>query len=184
MTDPIAISAITVTSIVLVTACSVTDILSRRIPNLFLAPALSLGLICYGLDSGMSGLYESFLGLFIGIAVLMPIYIMGGTGAGDVKLLGVVGALLGFQGVFVAAVATFVCGGLLGTAWILWRIIDALPAVQFLHHTQLKSAGLSSSNAWMPKRKILGTTIPYAPAIACGTYFSLWHLGYFSQVGL
>jgi len=183
-TDPIVISVITVTSIVLVTACSVTDILSRRIPNLFLATALSLGLLCYGLDSGISGLYESLIGLFIGLAVLMPVYIMGGTGAGDVKLLGVVGALLGFQGVFVAAVATLVSGGLLGTAWILWRILEALPAVQFLRHTQLKTTGLNTLDVPMPKRKTLGTTIPYAPAIASGTYFSLWHLGYFSQVAL
>jgi prepilin peptidase CpaA len=178
--DPIATSVVTLISLVLVTACAVTDVLSRRIPNLFLATAFSLALICYGLDKGISGLIDSCLGLLVGLAMLTPIYILGGTGAGDVKLLGVVGSLLGTQGVFIAGVATFISGGLLGIIWILWRIIDAFFAEQFLRYSQLKSVGLSPISGLIPHVKIHGSSFPYAPAIACGTYTTIWYLGLLS----
>lgn len=181
--DPIATSVITVTLLVLVTACSVTDIKSRRIPNLFLATALSLAFICHGFDSGISGLFGSFVGLLIGMALLMPIYMVGGTGAGDVKLLGVVGALLGSHGVLVAGVATLVSGGLLGVAWMLWRILDAVVATHFVRFTQLRSAGLSHVDVSASKVKILGTSFPYAPAIACGTYVAIWYFGLLGPIG-
>jgi len=173
--DPTISSVIAITSLALVSACSVTDILSRRIPNQFLVTALALALICHGYDSGAIGLIKSTLGLFIGMAMLMPFYLLGGTGAGDVKLLGVVGALLGAQGVLVAGAATFVCGGLLGGAWILWRIIDAYFKAQFLSYTQLKSVGLFPMIGLMPQVKIRGTSFPYAPAIASGTYIAIWY---------
>jgi len=173
--DPTISSVIAITALALVSACSVTDILSRRIPNQFLVAALSLALICHGYDSGASGLFNSILGLGIGMAMLLPFYLLGGTGAGDVKLLGVVGALLGTQGVFIAGPATFVCGGLLGGAWILWRILDAYFRAQFLSLTQLKSVGLLPMIGLMPQVKIRGTSFPYAPAIACGTYIAIWY---------
>ncbi len=180
MDDPITASVVALTSLILVSACSVTDIVDRRIPNLFLAMALSLALISHGLGGGLAGLLDSFIGLAVGLGLLMPFYLLGGTGAGDVKLLGVVGALLGIKGVLVTGAATLICGGVLGIAWLLWRVADAWFAAQFASYTRLKSVGQLPMNAVLPNAKLRGTTIPYAPAIACGTFFAIWYLGLLS----
>ncbi len=171
---------VTLTALMLVTACSVTDILSRRVPNLFLAVGLSLALLTHGLGGGLTGLFDSMIGLTVGLGLLMPFYLLGGTGAGDVKLLGVVGALLGVKGTLITGAATLIFGGLLGVAWIGWRIVDAWFATQFANYTRFKSAGLLPIHTLLPEANFRGTTIPYAPAIACGTFFAIWYLGLLS----
>lgn len=180
MSDPISSSIVTLTALALVAGCSVTDILSRRIPNLFLATALSLAFITHGVGGGVTGVLDSVIGLAVGLGILMPFYVLGGTGAGDVKLLGVVGALLGVKGVLVAGAATLIAGGLLGIAWLIWRFADAWLSAQFAFIARFKSAGLLPMATLMPDTNLKGTTIPYAPAIACGTFFAIWYLGMLS----
>ena len=46
-------------------------------------------------------------------AILLPGWLMGFTGAGDVKLMAAVGAWLGHPEGFIAAVATLIAGGLI-----------------------------------------------------------------------
>lgn len=163
--------------IVLVLACSITDIRSRRIPNQFLMIALSLALVCHGLAGGIDGLFDSSLGLVIGMVMLLPLYMLGGTGAGDVKLLGTVGALLGAQGAFVAGVATFICGGILGGAWILWRLFDRHVAPHFWHLSAMNNPGMAPLNNSLEPMKLRGASFPYAPAIAGGSILAVWYLG-------
>ena len=116
--------------------------------------------------------------------MLFPIYFLGGTSAGDVKLLAVVGALFGSNGALIAGVATYIFGGVLGVLFIIWRVIEPVLAAHISQH--LRANGPTAS----PQIKTLthGTSgdsgFPYAPAIACGTYYSLWHLGYFGQVAV
>ena len=45
----------------------------------------------------MSGLGWSLVGTIVGLALLLPLYAIGGMGAGDVKLLAGVGAWVGPQ---------------------------------------------------------------------------------------
>lgn len=46
-------------------------------------------------SNGFDSLVQSFLGLVVGLGVLLVPFALGWIGAGDVKLLGVIGALLG-----------------------------------------------------------------------------------------
>ena len=111
-----------------------------------------------------------------------PIYFLSGTSAGDVKLLGVVGALLGTKGALIAGVATLCFGGVLGILFMAWRKIEPILVTHI--------AQIVGSNGPTERPMITTTTsdsawkavFPYAPAIACGTCYALWHLGYFSQV--
>ena len=48
----------------------------------------------------------------LGIALFLPPYIFGGMGAGDAKLMGAVGAVVGAKGVFISAVLTALYGGI------------------------------------------------------------------------
>ncbi|MBU2675626.1 MAG: prepilin peptidase [Gammaproteobacteria bacterium] len=184
LVDEQLIAAINLSLILVVTLCAVTDIAENRIPNIVLFPALLLAFVCNSMLAGIAGFVECLLGLVLGMSMLFPFYFTGGTSAGDVKLLGVVGALLGAQGVFIAGAATLVFGGALGILFITWRVIK--PKL-LLYTTQLIRFGESTGPTLLVtatadvNRK---TYFPYAPAIALGTYYSLWDLGYFSRLAL
>lgn len=180
--DPLK-AAILLPLVLVVTLCAITDMSTHRIPNIVLLPALSLALLINGLLAGFPGLGQCVLGLLAGMAVLFPLYYIGGTSAGDVKLLGVVGAYLGASGAITAGLATFVFGGVLGLLFIAWRIVEPILA---MHIEQLirttGTTGPSLIRTPIIRDRSKHAVFPYAPAIACGTYFTLWHLGYFSLV--
>lgn len=179
--DNPVMSAIVVTLLLVVTLCAITDVLEHRIPNVVLLPALFLAFVFNSLLSGLPGLLDCILGLALGFAMLFPIYFLGGTSAGDVKLLAVVGALLGTNGALIAGVATLVFGGALGVLFIIWRVIEPLLATHISQFVRSSGPALSQIRT-MSSDRSWRSQFPYAPAIACGTYYSLWYLGYFSQV--
>ena len=75
-------------------AATIVDIRTRRIPNELTAAMAGIGV---GLSAaGVSGIsvWASMLGFVIGLA-LMPGHVLGATGAGDVKLMAAVGAIVG-----------------------------------------------------------------------------------------
>ena len=174
--------AIMVPLLIVVTLCAITDVLEHRIYNSVLLPALMLAFLFNTLLAGLPGLLDCFLGLVLGMAILFPIYFLRGTSAGDVKLLGVVGAFLGAKGALIAGVATLCFGGVLGILYIAWRLVEPTLVSHIAQITgpdgptgrpMIKAT--SDDNAWK-------AVFPYASAITCGTYYALWHLGYFSQV--
>ena len=91
---------------------SITDLRSHRISNRLTYSTMLFGMIFYSLTSGLSGLLYSMGGLFLGLALLIAFYFVGGMGAGDVKLMAAVGSLLGPQGVFHAFLGTTLIGGI------------------------------------------------------------------------
>lgn len=176
------IPTITALALIVVTLCAITDILEHRIPNVVLLPALLLAFLFNSLLSGFPGLLDSFLGLVLGMAMLFPLYYLRGTSPGDVKLLGVVGALLGAKGALIAGVATLCFGGVLGIVFVAWRLVEPILVSQIAQISGRNGPiGLpitstsTGDSAWK-------AVFPYAPAIAGGAYFALWQLGYFSQV--
>lgn len=70
----------------------VTDWREHKIYNKLLVPAFFLALLLHTFQGGLSGLTSSLLGAATGFALLLLPYLMGGMGAGDVKLLAVIGA--------------------------------------------------------------------------------------------
>ena len=92
------------------------DLRTRRIPN-----PLSVGTAALGLAlaaTGLSGitLTSSMLGFLVGLALMAPGRILGATGAGDVKLMAAVGAVVGFERMPVAFIGTALAGGALAVA--------------------------------------------------------------------
>jgi prepilin peptidase CpaA len=98
---------------------AVIDIRTGKIPNLITYPGMLIALTYHTIVNGLDGLLFSAAGLGLGIALLILPYLMGGMGAGDAKLLGVVGGVVGPAGVFYAFLLTAMAGGLYALAVLL-----------------------------------------------------------------
>ena len=93
-----------------VIAAAASDLRTGRIPNRITVPGAALGLALQGYHGGIHGTLAALAGAGLGLAIFMVLYLAGGMGAGDVKLFGAVGALVGPQ----ALVWVFIFTGLLG----------------------------------------------------------------------
>src|SRR4030095_2903311 len=84
-----------VTLVIGVLAATVIDIRTRRIPNVLtgLMAATGIGLAAVGAN-GVS-LAAAAFGIVIGFGLMLPGHALGATGAGDVKLMAAVGAIVG-----------------------------------------------------------------------------------------
>jgi prepilin peptidase CpaA len=93
-------------------ACCVTDLKSRRIPNIITAPTMIVGLAYHGMIYGLDGLAFAGLGLVLGLAVMLVPFLIGLMGAGDVKLMAAAGAILGPNALLDAFLITSLYGGI------------------------------------------------------------------------
>jgi prepilin peptidase CpaA len=98
---------------------SAEDIRHRRVPNLLVAVLLVEGLVQRFLLNGFSGLGLGALGVGAGAALLLWQYRSGLMGAGDVKLLGAIGAWAGPRGVFSVFLIGSALGGILSVVALL-----------------------------------------------------------------
>ena len=109
------------TGIVLaVTLCisTVFDLVFRRIPNILLFFSL-LALIVIASLSGLYELLRLLVGALFGIVLILPAYLCRSMGAGDVKLVGVVGAAVGALHVPSILLSTILIGGLISSVFLL-----------------------------------------------------------------
>ncbi|OPY16452.1 MAG: Type IV leader peptidase family protein [Syntrophus sp. PtaB.Bin138] len=104
--------ALTVFLISLLLLASAFDLRQRRIPNALTFPAIAGGIIYWSYFNGLDGFMHGTGGLLMGIGFLIIFYLMGMMGAGDVKLMGAAGSILGPQGVFIAFLYSAIIGGL------------------------------------------------------------------------
>ncbi|MHB8158210.1 MAG: A24 family peptidase [Desulfocucumaceae bacterium] len=94
----------------LLVICIITDLKNRRVYNIVLLPFLCVALGVSFITGGWPLLLDSLEGFLIGLALLFIPFSKGGIGAGDVKLLAVIGAIKGPAFV----ISTFLAGALAG----------------------------------------------------------------------
>lgn len=144
-----------------------TDIRRRKILNLVTMPAAAAGIVYHTVTGGFGGFGASLTGLAAGMALLLIPFLMGGIGAGDVKLLGAVGALKGPVFVFYAGLASAIAGGIFALLLLVYRGT----LIQVLKHTAwgllIQRAGFLSGGT------LIGGSFPYGIAIVAGTVFTL-----------
>jgi prepilin peptidase CpaA len=102
------------------------DVRSRRIPNRLVLTGALAGLLLNAMlpagagllsaTPGALGFWPALGGLALGLALLLPMYALKALGAGDVKLMAMVGAFVGPQSVFFCLLASLLAGGVLALA--------------------------------------------------------------------
>ena len=105
----------------------------------------------------------SLVGAAVGLLLMLPGHVIGGTGAGDVKLFAALGTLLGPSGIGVAFLYTAVAGGLLAVfvAATRGRLRHTVGQTAALVRTRGAAAGEIEA----PSNN---NRFAYAPAIAIG----------------
>ena len=150
---------------------AIYDRRSHRIPNLLTYPTMLIGLAYHCFTNGLDGLLFSAGGLALGIGIFIVPYLMGGMGAGDAKLMGAVGSILGPRGAFIAFLFTGVVGGIYA---LLLLTIKHQYGKEFIGkcRTILKTFIYTGQFVFLPARKKEeGPKLPYGIAIAFGTLF-------------
>lgn len=99
--------------VIVLIICFITDLKQQRIYNKVIFPTLIAVLVLHLTASGFGGLRLSILGFAAGLAVLIIPYLLGGIGAGDVKLLALIGAIKGSSFVLNTALYMAVIGGII-----------------------------------------------------------------------
>jgi prepilin peptidase CpaA len=144
-----------------------TDVRTRRIPNWLTAGMASAG---FGIAfaGGLVSPVQAALGLLAGLALMMPGHLIGATGAGDVKLMAAVGAVVGPELALRAFLYSAVAGGVFALAVAMRRgiLADTLQdAGRLVTAPSVARAAIES-----PARS---NRFAYGPAIAVGTLVSV-----------
>jgi prepilin peptidase CpaA len=150
----------------------VTDLRSCKIPNWLTISAMVSGLLGHSLINGLPGLMFSAKGLGLGLAMFLLFYLMGGMGAGDVKLLAAVGSFIGAEGVFSAGIMTMLLGGLYAIATMIAHggMRTSLKQVTTIMQSFILMPG--SLAAFRPAKA--QPRLRYALVIGLGTLMSQW----------
>jgi prepilin peptidase CpaA len=140
------------------------DLRTRRVPNILTSSIAIIGLsmALFGV-SGISPAAALF-GALVGLALMLPGHLIGGTGAGDVKLFAAAGTLLGPAGIATAFVYTAIAGGVLALAAAARR--RRLATTLERTATLVRTAG---ANVAEIEGHTVDNRFAYAPAIAIGT---------------
>jgi prepilin peptidase CpaA len=92
-------------------ALAFIDVCKYKIYNVFTYPLLLAGLVYHAVVGGTPDLADSLLGTLLGFGILLPFYVLGGMGGGDVKLMAAVGAWLGLPLTFLVFLTSSLAAG-------------------------------------------------------------------------
>lgn len=171
--------------LMLVSLSAAFDAKERRIPNKITFIGIVVGLLFNLITGGWTGLIDSFLGLSAGIAIFFIPFAVGGMGAGDVKLMGSIGALMGWRFSMETALYSALVGGVMVLVYLVYtrkmrNTLNGmlLALVQFLNRI-IQKRGYSQTlmkaeqNFHRNGQEYKKIYIPYGVAIAGGAVLVL-----------
>ncbi len=170
---------IQVVAVLLFTGAAVAlDLRTRKIPNYLTVPAFILGLIFQCAFDGWDGLKSGLAGFGLGFGTLLVLWLIGGGGAGDVKLMGALGTWLGGQ---VTLLVMIVSTAFVAVGSVLFLMIETTLRgwsatrrryMDGVHDDVLKKRGEERDTAiarWRQRRRIM----PYALPVGLATWVIL-----------
>jgi len=94
------------------------DYRSRRIPNWVTVSGALIGIVLHAFLSGPFGVMTALAGMILALIGLLPLVLLRAMGAGDWKLMGSLGAILGPSAMLVVLMGAIFLSGLMGMVMI------------------------------------------------------------------
>lgn len=146
------------------------DFAARRIPNWLIGIGFVISLVYQTISGYGTGFSSWAAGLGVGFALFFPMYMLRAMGAGDVKLMAMVGSFFGGIAALNAGLLTLVAGGALALLYMLR--MKRLKIVFENISLMLVNMAISVTLKKMPTAQLSAQSagsMPYAIAIAAGT---------------
>lgn len=160
--------------IILLTAlliiASYTDFQWSRIPNWLTFPAMGLGMVLHAWIGGLGDALFGLAGLGVGMGLFLLPYACKAIGAGDVKLMAAVGAIVGPSSALSIAILSVLAGGIyaLGAMTYQWGPAGTSKKLAYSAYGAFVTGGLAwSGDIQLPFK------LRYGLAIAVGTLLFL-----------
>lgn len=151
-----------------------------RVPNWLTFPMVAAGLVYNLWIGGWGGLATGLLGMVVGLLCLLPLYSVGGMGAGDVKLMGGVGAWLGWKTTLLAFCVSAVVGAVMAVIMVLYRrnVQQHYANLLMILTEWMQVRNPQQLSQMAAERKSSMLLLPYGIPICIGS------IGYFLYAGL
>jgi len=158
--------------VVFTLTAAVIDVRTRRLPNWLTVSAFVAALVFHTVTGGLVGLGGSLAGFAVGFSILLVLWLIGGGGGGDVKLMGAVGAWMGWRMTF-AVFLLSTCFAVLGSI-LMMTVLAAKHGVKHvkrrhgLQGRDMKTTGKQSEEARLhqkQKRRLLPYALPVALSV-------------------
>jgi prepilin peptidase CpaA len=160
----------------LLIAAAVYDIRYRKIPNWLTLGGILLGFaINFGIGPPEGGFVFALQGFATGFGIYMFLYVLRAMGAGDVKLMGAVGALVGWERWFGIFLVTAIVGGLMAIVLVAARgrlkrtFFNVGFILSEMRHGRPAYVGKEELDVHSPK----AVGLPHGAVIAIATIFFL-----------
>lgn len=153
--------------VVLVLLAVAYDLKERRIPNWLIITGIGMTLLCHLAMADYAGCLASLKGFIVGVLLLIIPFFMGGMGAGDVKLLGLIGALKGSTFVFNCFIWMALIGGVIAVILLIKRRRFSGFLLRLGRGLLLSRAGAVKLSDSLSKEE-LSIYYPYGVAIGLG----------------
>lgn len=156
-------------------AAAISDFRFKGIPKWLVVPALFAAFAFHTLTGGWWGLLGSLAGFATGFSILLVLWLIGGSGAGDVKLMGALGAWLGWEYtlyVYFASTLFVIAGTVVvlcaqamrhGTGYVRQRYVAPVK------RNKKKKVTEENYMKWRQRRRVM----PYGLPVALGTWVVL-----------
>ena len=160
----------------MLTLAIITDLSSRKIPNSLIIFGLIASLICQMVALQGAGGLNWLAGVAVGFACFVPLYLLRGMAAGDVKLMMAVGGFVGYPLIIKTAACVFIVGGVMALIMVLingrFKLLISNMRVMFTDFYIKASSGVNVADDYVMKNS--AGRMPYALAIAVGTTIALY----------
>jgi prepilin peptidase CpaA len=157
--------------VVLVLTAAAYDLRFRRIPNWLNVAGALTGLVLNAFVFTHSGITAAVIGMLLALVVYVPLYLLRAMGAGDVKLMGAVGAIVGPQQWFLIFLCSAMAGGLFAAFVSLkrGRLRETLSNVAILASELMHFRPPARHHETLDVKSRRSLRLPHGLAIAAGS---------------
>ena len=174
MTDPRISTLVLLLAVGLAT---VTDLRRFRVSNALTFLLLVSGFVFHSVAGGLSGFGLAASGAAFGFFILLPPYLAGGMGAGDVKLFAGIGAWLGVVLAYHVLIAAALAGGIYALVLVIvsGRFRETLGEVKRILSRQVAATPSEPVQQVVHSADRHRRLVPFAAMLAIGLLATVAH---------